>query len=314
MYNLSTCGLLFAFVIPFASTDASVQVAPPSGDFRFQASPATTTETAAQAVITVSDDAGNPLPAPAKDSVQLHIDKRPVEIEEIRSLKNNPLYFSVLLDVSGSSKQFAAQQIAAASRLFVDLSAGNSHGYLILFKSEIATNDRFLSTSSVEEILRRFPQQSRFGGTALYDAIIHAATEQLSSTKIPRNSRRAIFILTDGGDNTSHKSLEQTLKIVQKEGIPIFAVGFSQDNGPGSPAGLKRDLKILRTLSDKTGGSVTSLDQPSDPVRTAAYLTEGQCLLLFKPPALKPNKSYAMKIEPSVAEIHVLAPTEYSAP
>jgi hypothetical protein len=37
-------------------------------------------------------------------------------------------------------------------------------------------------------------------------------------------------------------------------------------------------------------------------------------LLLFKPPALKPNKSYAMKIEPSVAEIHVLAPTEYSAP
>jgi len=101
-----------------------------------------------------------------------------------------------------------------------------NHGYLILFKSEIATNDRFVGTLAVEEILRRFPPQSRSGGTALYDAIIHAAKEQLSSTKIPRNSRRAIFILSDGGDNTSHKSLEQTLKLVRNDAIPIFSIGF----------------------------------------------------------------------------------------
>src|ERR1700692_1510798 len=54
-----------------------------------------------------------------------------------------------------------------------------------------------------------------------------------------------------------------------------------------------RDPRILKTLSDKTGGSVTFLDQPGDSVQTAAHFTDGQCLLLFKPPALKPNKSYA---------------------
>jgi len=209
MYTLSMRDVLFALIISFASTDLSAQVATPSAVCRSQVSSATTTETTAQVVVTVLDDAGNPARALAKDSLQLQVDKRPVEIEEIRSLKNNPLFFSVLLDVSGSSKQFAAQQITAASRLFEDLSAGNSHGYLILFKSEIVTSDRFLSPASVEEILRRFPQQTRVGGTALYDAIIHAAMQQLSSTKIPKDSRRAIFILSDGGDNTSHKSLEQ---------------------------------------------------------------------------------------------------------
>jgi hypothetical protein len=312
MYILRT--VLFAFLVSFIATDTSAQVAMQSGDSPSQISAAPTTETAAQVLFTVSDDAGNPAPLPTRDSVRLSIDKRPVEIEEIRSLKNSPLFFSVLLDISGSSKHFADQQIAAATRLFGDLSRGDNHGYLILFKSEVVTSDRFIGTSSVEEILRRFPPQSRSGGTALYDAIIHAAIEQLSSAKIPRNSRRAIFILSDGGDNTSHKSLAQTLKLVQNEGIPIFSIGFSRDKGSDSPRELKRDFETLRTLSDSTGGVVTFLDQPGDPVQRAAYLIDGQCLMLFKPPTLKPKKSYALRIESSVKEIHVLAPTEYFMP
>jgi hypothetical protein len=314
MYIPRTYGVLFALLIPLVAADTLAQVAPQSDDSPTQSSAAPTTEAIAQVLFTVADDAGNPVPAPARDSVRLRIDRQPVEIEEIRSLKNSRLFFSVLLDISGSSKQFADQQIAAATRLFSNLSTGDNHGYLILFKSEIATSDRFLGTSSVEEILRRFPPQSRSGGTGLYDAIIHAATEQLSSTKVPRNSRRAIFILSDGGDNSSHRSLEQTLKIVQSEGIPIFSIGFSRDKGPDSPRELKRDLETLRTLSDSTGGLVTFLDQPGDPVQRAANLTDGQCLVLFKSPTLKSNKSYALKIESSLKEIRVLAPTEYFVP
>jgi hypothetical protein len=311
MYILRT--VLFAFLVSFVATDTSAQGTVQSVDSPSQASAAPIAETTAQVLFTASDDDGNPAPLPARDSVRLSIDKRPVEIEEIRSLKSRPLFFSVLLDVSGSSKQFADQQIAMATRLFGDLSTGDNHGYLILFKSEVVTNDHFIGTSSVEEILRRFPPQARSGATALYDAIIHAA-EQLSSAKIPRDSRRAIFILSDGGDNTSLKSLEQTLKLVQNEGIPILSIGFSRGKGSDSPRELKRDLGILKTLSDDTGGMVMSLDQPGDPVQRAVYLTDGQCLMLFKKPALKPKKSYALRIESSVKNTHVLSPTAYFMP
>jgi len=305
---------LFVFFGAFIAINSSGQAALQLEDSPSQISAPPATEAAAQVLFTVSDDAGNPALTPTRDSLRLSIDKRPVEIGEIRSLKNSPLFFSVLLDVSGSSKKFADQQTAAAARLFGDLSTGDNHGYLILVKSEIATNDRFLGTSSVEEILRRFPPQSRSGGTALYDAIIHAAEEQLSSTRIPKNSRRAIFILSDGGDNSSHRSLEQTLKLVQKEGIPIFSIGFSRDKGSDSPRELKLDFEILRTLSIGTGGLVAFLDEPGDPVRRATYLLDGQCLMLFKPPTLKPKKSYALNIDSSIKEIHVLAQAEFSMP
>lgn len=279
-----------------------------------QISASPTTEATAQVLFIVSDSSGRPATAPTKDSLRLSIDKRPVEIEEILPLKNSPLFFSVLLDVSGSSRKFAEKQIAAATRLFGDLSKGENRGYLILFKSEISTNDRFIGASAVEEILRRFPPKSRFGATALYDAIIHASEEQLSSTKIPGNSRRAIFILSDGGDNSSHKSLDQTLKVVERNGIPIFSIGFSRDTSSYSARESKRDFEILRTLSHNTGGFVTFLDEQGDLDRRATDLIDGQCLMLFKPPTLKPNKSYPLKIESTIKETNVLAPSEYFMP
>jgi hypothetical protein len=312
MYSLRT--MLFAFFISVIATVTLARAAPQSGESAVQTRTAPVTEDTRQVLFTMSDAAGNPAPDPTINSVRLSIDKRPVEIQEVRPLKNNPLFFSVLVDVSGSSKQFADQQIAAASRLFGYLGTGNNHGYLILFKSEIASTDRFIGGSSVEETLKRFPLQARSGGTALYDAIIHAATEQLSSTKIPVDSRRALFILSDGADNTSHKSLKQTLKLVRNEDIPVFSIGFSRYQGADLSRSGKLELEVLKTLSNSTGGSVTFLDQPGDPVRLAAHLTDGECLLVFKPPALKSNKSYPMNIESTVKEIHALAPTEYFVP
>jgi hypothetical protein len=75
-------------------------------------------------LLTVSDNTGNSASAPLRESVQLQIGGQPVEIREIRSLKDSPLFFSVLVDVSGSSKQFADQQIVATTKLFRDLSVG----------------------------------------------------------------------------------------------------------------------------------------------------------------------------------------------
>jgi hypothetical protein len=85
--------LFFALFISLLVIETSAQIAPQSGDSPTQSSAAPTAVTSAQVLFTVSDDSGNAVPAPAKDSVRLRIDKQPVEIEEIRSLKNTPLFF-----------------------------------------------------------------------------------------------------------------------------------------------------------------------------------------------------------------------------
>lgn len=282
-----------------------VAEARPSG-FRSQDS-----DSSAHILLTVSDNSGKPVAAPLKNSVQLQIGGRLVEIEEIRSLKDSPLFFSVLVDVSGSSKQFADRQIAAASSLFRHLSTGGNQGYLILFNFKVATSDRSLGASAAEETLRRFPEGVRVGATALYDAVVHAAEEQLSSTKVPKGSRRVIFILSDGGDNTSRKSLAETIRVVQKEGIPIFSIGFSRTKGSDSPRELKRDLDTLKALNGATGGWGTFLDEPGDAVEQEINLTDAQCLVSFKSPQLKAKRSYPLKIDSSIKEIQLLAPKEY---
>lgn len=305
MNILKTYRALFVLLVFLVGTNAPLPAHPS------QNSAATSAESTAHILLTTLDSSGNPVLAPPKDTVQLKIARQLVEIEEIRSLSNSPLFFSILVDLSGSSREFADKQVSATTRLFSNLSTGDNHGYLILFRDELATDDQFIRPAAVENILKRFPAQSRSGGTALYDAILHAATVQLTSTKTPRDSRRAIFVLSDGGENSSHTTLNETLKVLQAEQIPVYSIGFSHSKDSDSPRELEWELGILKALSEATGGWGTFLDEPGDFIGRAVSLINAQCLASFKLPTLKPGKSYPLKIESSMRDVHLLAAKAY---
>src|SRR5205807_2039778 len=149
-----------------------------------------------------------------------------VEVAEVRSVRDDPLVFSLLVDYSGSSREMQDSQVETAIRLSQALSKTGNRGYLILFTSDLLTNDHFIGAETVEQILRK-NNNVRKGSTALYDAIVHACTKQLNGANVPQSFRRAIFVFSDGGDNSSRHSLEQTLEAVQGESIPIFSIGIS---------------------------------------------------------------------------------------
>jgi hypothetical protein len=306
MHSLRTPGVLFTLLVSLASWS---QAAPQSGSQTSTTSP----DAIVHLLMTVSDATGNPVPAPAKDSVQLRIGGHIAEVEGIRSLKNTPLVFSLLVDVSGSTRPFVDQQISASSELFRALSSAGNHGYLILFKSKVVTVDRFLDAGTVQETLRKFTPSSRTGGTALYDAMVRAIT-QLTSVKTSETSRRGIFIFSDGDDNSSHSGFKATLRLAQNANIPVFSMAFSK-NEAFLPTPEERDgWRAFERLSRSTGGTVGLLDEPGDVAMRIARLVDGQCVLSFKPPALKPGKSYRLKIESSDHEIRLFAPSDYSLP
>ena len=304
MLSSRTFGVLVAFLVSLSFWPNAVFQ---SGS---QTSPAD--EAVEQLMVTASDGAGNPVSAPAKDSLRLRIGGREVEIQEIRSLKDTPLAFSLLVDVSGSSRQYADQQIKASSELFRALSSGGSHGFLILFKSEIVTSDRFLEPDAVEDTLRKIPPSYRAGRTSLYDAI-DRAIKQLTSAKLD-GSRKAIFIFSDGGDNSSHKGLGATVKLVQNANIPVYSVGFSKDESSFLTPEELGGSETLQSLSHSSGGTVSFLDEPGDVGMRIARLMDGQWLVSFKRPALKPGKFYGVKIESSNHKIRLFAPSGYSLP
>ncbi|MBZ5539572.1 MAG: VWA domain-containing protein [Acidobacteriia bacterium] len=259
----------------------------------------------AQVLITIVSKGGSPVSAPAKSDFLIRDDRHSVEVKELRSVKDEPLIFSLLVDASGSMRSIRSSQIAGAIRLFNALSKQGNRGYLILFGDEVTTNDQFVDAPIAEQILN---QEDPRGSTALFDAIVHAAKQQLTSAKNYPSSRRAIFLFSDGGDNASRNSLEHTLTVLQREGISVFPIAMPSKK-PG-----KQESANLRALSQNTGGDIVSLDESGDFVSRLVESIDNQYLLSFSAFPAKRHKLHSLEVKSVSQDIEVSAPTQYLAP
>lgn len=133
----------------------------------------------AHVLVTIVSKGGSALPAPpAKSDFLVRDDQYLIEVHDLRSVKDEPLTFSLLVDTSGSTQNTRHSQIAGAVRLFKALSKQGNRGYLILFRDEVDANDRIVDAGTAEKTLNH--GDSRRGPTALLDAVLHAASNQLS--------------------------------------------------------------------------------------------------------------------------------------
>lgn len=259
------------------------------------------------------DHSGKLLAAPYKGELVLKLGGEAVEVEEIQSLRNQPLIFSLVVDESGSTREIADIQTKAAIRLFRALSTGSNRGFLVEFSDLINASDQFVDASTVEQRLRKAP---RSGSTKLYDALIAAATNQLQSSSVPPNSRRAIFAFTDGQDNTSMRSLPQALQILESAGTPVFPIKpvINSAWNLNSKRSDRQGAETLVWLSANTGGRVILPNNTNDLLDQMPRILEGQCLITFKTSGLMPNKGHSLKISVPGKDVQTLAQSEYVAP
>jgi len=83
--------------------------------------------------------------------------------------------------------------------------------------------------------------------TALNDAVLVAADDLSKRSE----KRRAIVVLSDGGDNASIDSYDDVKKKAEAAGIPIYFIAY--DTGSET---LQRDVDAMRNLATETGGFV----------------------------------------------------------
>jgi Ca-activated chloride channel family protein len=82
------------------------------------------------------------------------------------------------------------------------------------------------------------------GQTALYDAIAKA----LEELQAGRRDKKALIVISDGGDNKSARSQAQLMKLAGQSSAIIYTIGVFDENDP------TRDLGMLRHLAQATGG------------------------------------------------------------
>jgi Mg-chelatase subunit ChlD len=191
-------------------------------------------------------------PAVLKETVlSVRVDKAVAQVKGVRSAKDDPLLFAVVVDVSRSDASTANSIKEAAFQVFQGLATAQNQGYLVLFDQEVVTTQTPISVFEAKKAL----DSARFdGGTAVYDAIERTCRQKLSRSGNPARLRRAIVLISDGEDNSSHVTHRKAEQAALEEGVSVFSI---VTKGPmGGPQGEK----FLKEVSQMTGGFATDKD------------------------------------------------------
>jgi Ca-activated chloride channel family protein len=184
--------------------------------------------------VTVTDLWNRPvtnLPASAfrlfEDNVEQHI------LNVFR--EDGPVSVGVLLDMSTSMRTRIEGSIAAIRR-FLQSSIPGDEFFLVRFSDQPVLVSGFAANPA--EILKTLPTRPPQGWTALLDAIGFGVHEM----KKAKNFRRALLVLTDGGDNDSRFTESEIKNLVMESDLRVYAIGISEQ------------YKFLEKLSAETGG------------------------------------------------------------
>ncbi len=206
-----------------------------------------------------------------------------------------PLSIGLLFDTSGSMRnkmEKASESVAA----FLKTANNEDEFFLVEFNDRAKLMIPFTPDSG--EIYSRVASTKPSGKTSLLDAI-HVALKQM---KKARHSRKAIVIVSDGGDNWSWHTARQTRGALVESDVQLYAMGiFDPGLSNSSPVEKpSRDRRCPRNFAGQTGGRhypVGNLDDlPAIPARKIGADLRSEYLLGYYPADPRDGKYHHVKV------------------
>src|ERR1700677_1653453 len=159
-----------------------------------------------------------------------------------------PISLGILVDNSGSMRT-KRQAVNTSALDLVHYSNPDDESFIVNFSDEAYIDQDF--TANVNKLRDGLSHIDSKGGTALYDAIM-ASADYL--TKNGKRSKQVLLVITDGEDNASSTTLEETVRRIQDlQGPVVYSIGLLYDDtGGGREA--RRARRALEMLANETGG------------------------------------------------------------
>jgi Ca-activated chloride channel homolog len=196
---------------------------------------------------TVLDDKQHMVSTLAKDDFKVFEDG---VVQTISSFQHQdiPISLGILVDNSGSMRT-KRQAVNTAALDLVQHSNPDDESFVVNFSDEAYIDQDF--TANVGKLRDGLAHIDSKGGTALYDAIM-ASADYL--TKNAKRSKQVLLVITDGEDNASSTTLEETVRRIQDlSGPVVYSIGLLYDDtGGGREA--HRAKRALEMLANETGG------------------------------------------------------------
>jgi Ca-activated chloride channel homolog len=222
-----------------------------------------------------------------------------------------PCSVGIILDISGSMKTTLGVARAAV-QAFLE-TAGPGDDFFLL---SVSTRPDTMSaqTSDTTALRTRVALTHAGGSTALIDTI-YLGLHQIRST---RNSRRALLIVSDGGDNHSAYSKDELMRAAVETDIQIYtvAVDTSLHNRKSvETVEDRRGLTLLEDLAERTGGLCFSLNVMRDARPMAAKVSmavRNQYVIGFQPlDKDRSGKWHAVRVKVNLPNARVYARNGY---
>ena len=244
--------------------------------------------------VVVRDKKGALIQNLTKDDFILQVDGKPQTIRYFDKDANLPLVLGLLVDTSLSQRDVIDEERTASST-FLDqmMTTPKDKAFIMQFAAETEllqdlTSSRPLLQAALKEIDTPGTGTTASsddssgghrprggGGTVLYDALFLASDELMSK----QTGRKAIIILSDGGDRGSRETLVKSIEAAQRADTIIYAIYFKGEEphqdypqhgrGGGYPGGGNGGgnnggnyptqghvdgKKVLERMTQETGG------------------------------------------------------------
>jgi VWFA-related protein len=196
------------------------------------------------------------LPAAVRDKKGLPVSSLPQEnfqvyesgvLQSIRLFlrEDIPVTVGLVVDHSGSMKQ-KLPEVVAAARAFVKSSNPDDQVFVINFNEKVSSGlpDSIPFSDNANELEEAIEKSPASGQTALYDAVSSA----LDRLKTGSHEKKALIVISDGGDNASLLGLPEVLKRVGESNAVVYAIGIFDAEDPD------RNPNVLRNMARTTGG------------------------------------------------------------
>jgi Ca-activated chloride channel homolog len=196
------------------------------------------------------------------------------------SAEDVPISIGVIFDFSGSMANKVAKAREAAMQFFKTANPQDEF-FLVSFNERAELTSSF--TNSVEDLQSRMMLTVPKGRTALLDAIYLG----LSQMRGARNAKRALLILSDGGDNHSRYSENDIKRLVKEADTQLYAVGIFDPLGyrNRTPEELNGP-SLLSEVTEMTGGrvfAVEKLDELPDIATKIGMELRNQYVIGYRP-------------------------------
>jgi len=205
-------------------------------------------------ILTVTEGNGRIVPGLNKEDFLVEEDGRKQEVSYFAREVTLPLTLALLIDTSPSVQPVLDLEKQTAIEFLHSVLRKEDLALVMNFDRGVSLVQDF--TADIRRLTKAIKSIAIGGGTSVHDAVFLACDEKLKR----ETGRKAIILISDGGDTTSKLKIKDAVESAQRADVIIYAIS----NSSGGPFFGGGDDGTLKRYAEATGGKAFFPSKPQD--------------------------------------------------